>query len=266
MAVRKKAQDSYFKDVEKYYKAKSLYESKYEKEKNKIMSSKNYKSIEDKKEKLKKVKIPCTHCKRKVGMKFEITPSHFTAMCGDEAQPCEFRLNIKKYKVVTQYPLLEALKRDRDKNMMDIIKLKLDVLFNYSSESEISSKFSSVREDYMKNNKLYKNTVQAYKQITNRTDQQEELTTKKIELQNEISEMKAIFNKFQENGKQQFLNEYIDRYQRIIIPLVEKIRELSFSYQNIEFDVIDENFKLVQEPYTTHDLEIFIKRSTTTGK
>ena len=183
MAVRKKAQDSYFKDVEKYYKAKSLYESKYEKEKNKIMSSKNYKSIDDKREKLKKVKIPCTHCKRKVGMNFQITPTHFTGLCGDESQPCDFRLNIKKYKVVTQYPLLEALKRDRDKNMMDIIKLKLDVLFNYSSESEISSKFSLVRDEYMKNNKLYKNTVQTYKEITNRTEQQEELTTKKIELQ-----------------------------------------------------------------------------------
>ena len=54
------------------------------------------------------------------------------------------------------------------------------------------------------------------------------MTTKKIELQNEISEMKAIFNKFQENGKQQFLNEYIDRYKGIIIPLVEKMRGTFF--------------------------------------
>ena len=46
-------------------------------------------------------------------------------------------------------------------------------------------------------------------------EQQEELTTKKIELQNEIREMKEIFNKFQENGKQQFLNEYIDSLQII---------------------------------------------------
>lgn len=266
MAVRKKAQDSYFKDVEKYYKAKSLYESKYEKEKKKIMSSKNYKSIDDKREKLRKIKIPCTHCKRKVGMNFKITNTHFTAMCGDETDPCDFRLNLKKYKVVTQYPLVEALKRDRDKNMMEIIKLKLDVLFNYASESEISSKFSTVRDDYMKNNKLYKNTLDTYKQITNRTEQQEELNKKKVELQNEITEMKEIFKKFQENGKQQFLNEYIDRYQRIITPLTEKIRELSFSYQNIEYDIIDDKFKLVQDPYTIHDMEIFIKRNSATGK
>ena len=113
---------------------------------------------------------------------------------------------------------------------------------------------------------MYKNTLDTYKQITNRTEQQEELNKKKVELQNEITEMKEIFKKFQENGKQQFLNEYIDRYQRIITPLTEKIRELSFSYQNIEYDITDEKFKLVQEPYTIHDMEIFIKRNSTTGK
>ena len=67
--------------------------------------------------------------------------------------------------------------------------------------------------------------------------------------------MKEIFKNFKKNGKQQFLNEYIDRYQRIIAPLTEKIRELSFSYQNIEYDIIDDKFKLVQDHYTIHDMK-----------
>ena len=261
MAVRKKAQDSYFKDLEKYYKLKSEYELKYEKEKKKIIGNTNYKTIQDKREKLRKLKLPCSQCKRKVGMNFDTTPTHFTCSCGDETQPCDFRINIKKYKVVTQYPLLEALKKDCDKNMLDIIKLKLDVLFNFASESEISTKFTNVRDDYMKNNKLYKNTVNSYKEITNRQPYQEELNKKKVELQNELLEMKDILNRFNQDGKEQFLTEYIDRYQRIIIPIVEKIRELTYSYQNVEFDGNDEVFRLVQEPYTVHDLEIFIKRA-----
>tara|TARA_B100001059_G_C17839291_1_gene590793 strand:- start:11512 stop:12300 length:789 start_codon:yes stop_codon:yes gene_type:complete len=261
MAVRKKAQDSYFKDLEKYYKLKSDYELKYQKEKKKILGNTNYKTVQDKREKLQKLKLPCSQCKRKVGMNFETTPTHFTCGCGDETQPCEFRINLKKYKVVTQYPLLEALKKDCDKNMLDIIKLKLDVLFNFASESEISTKFATVRDDYMKNNKLYKNTVNSYKEVINREPYQEELNKKKIELQNELLEMKDILNRFNQDGKDQFLIEYIDRYQRIITPIIEKIRELSYSYQNVEFDGNDEVFRLIQEPYTVHDLEIFIKRT-----
>ena len=79
--------------------------------------------------------------------------------------------------------------------------------------------------------------------------------------EDELLEMKDILNRFKQDGKEQFLIEYIDRYQRIITPIIEKIRELSYSYQNVEFDGNDEVFRLIQEPYTVHDLEIFIKRT-----
>ena len=47
--------DSYFKDIEKFYKIKSDCEHKYKKEKDKIMSNTNYKTMEEKR-KLSKFK------------------------------------------------------------------------------------------------------------------------------------------------------------------------------------------------------------------
>ena len=65
MSTKKKNYDSYFKDIEKFYKIKSDYEHKYKKEKDKIMGNTNYKTMEEKREKLSKFKSKCVGCKKK---------------------------------------------------------------------------------------------------------------------------------------------------------------------------------------------------------
>ena len=52
-------------------------------------------------------------------------------------------------------------------------------------------KFSNVRDTYMKNNKLYRNTLQGYTSTRNREDKEEEISTKKIELNKNVSELKC---------------------------------------------------------------------------
>ena len=260
MSTKKKSYDNYFKDIEKYYKMKSTYEHKHKKEKDKIIANTNYPTMQEKREKLKTFKPKCNGCKKKVGMIFTNTPEILSIKCGDEENPCALQFNVKKLKVVPQYPLIGALKKEINQNVMDIIKLKLDVLFAFSSENEIGSSFSKVRDTYMKNNKLYRNTLQTYKNTINRSDKQEEIETKKIELHKYTSEVQDMIEKYKQTQRDEFIAEINEIYTKQIIPLVEKIRELTYSYQKIEFNSVDEVYKLIQEPYTIHDIETFIKK------
>lgn len=258
MSTKKKNYDSYFKDVEKFYKIKGDYENKYKKEKNKIMANTNYKTIEEKREKLKKFKSKCVGCKKKVNMIFQNTKEIMSVRCGDEENPCSLNFTVKKLKVVSQYPLIGALKKEIDKNVLDIIKLKLDVLFAFSSEQEIGTRFSEVRDNYMKSNKLYRNTLQNYKSTINREDKQEEITRKKIELNKYVAELKEMIERYKKSERDEFITEVNQIYMEKIIPLVDKIRELSSSYQKIEFN--NNHYNLIKNPYTIHDLETFIKQ------
>ena len=260
MSTKKKNYDSYFKDIEKFYKIKSDYEHKYKKEKDKIMGNTNYKTMEEKREKLSKFKSKCVGCKKKVNMIFQNTPDFFSITCGDQETPCAMNLKVKKLKVVPQYPLITTLKKEIDQNVLDIIKLKLDVLFAFSSESEIGVNFSNIRDTYMKNNKIYRNTLQTYTNTRNREDKQEEIQRKKIELNHNVSELKEMIEKYKQTQRDEFITEVNQIYIDKIIPLVEKIRELSSSFQKIEYSATEEAYKLIKEPYTIHDLETFIKR------
>ena len=119
MSTKKKNYDSYFKDIEKFYKIKSNYEIKYKKEKDKIMANSNYKTIEEKREKLGKFKAKCNGCKKKVNMIFQNTSDLFSIRCGDQENPCDLNFTVKKLKVVPQYPLIATLKKEIDKKRKD---------------------------------------------------------------------------------------------------------------------------------------------------
>ena len=131
-------------------------------------------------------------------------------------------------------------------------------MFAFSSEREIGTRFSEVRDNYMKSNKLYRNTLQNYKSTINREDKQEEITRKKIELNKYVAELKEMIERYKKSERDEFITEVNQIYMEKIIPLVDKIRELSSSYQKIEFN--NNHYNLIKNPYTIHDLETFIKQ------
>ena len=260
MSAQTRSEEIYFRDLEKYYKLRKEYEHKYTREKNKIMANSNYKSIEEKRAKIKQIKVQCPSCKRKVGMLFSNKNNNLQAMCGNRDDPCKLNFNLKRYRIVRHRNLIDALNKECNQNMVDIIKIKLDLLFNFKTQTDATNEFEKLRDAYAGNQKLLNNYKSSYQDIITKKEKQERIEQLTTGLQTHIYEIKNIMELFKKKPNNQLPNDAATIYHTKIIPTLSNLQKLLHSVQYIEYDSIENTHNLVQEAISIPELEIFIKQ------
>ena len=140
----------YINKLEEYYKLKS----KYDNDKNEILK-RIRKKVNNRELDLQKgneeyrnriSNITCYgKCKRKVGMFFGDdsigAKRKLTARCGDTSNPC-FNIEISKGSINTQQEFVDYWKNEAQKDKLNIVRIKLDVLFNYLTNEDIDKEFN----------------------------------------------------------------------------------------------------------------------------
>lgn len=118
----------YKKAIYNYFKLKKEYETELKKSRLNIIKKNDNKK---KKYLLESLKGKCVVCKRNVGTIFKKNNNNYIARCGDIKNPC--RLNIKIFNGTTYYFFddMHYFKEHVEKNIQNIIKQKMDVLFGY---------------------------------------------------------------------------------------------------------------------------------------
>ena len=143
----------YINKLEEYYKLKS----KYDNDKNEILK-RIRKKVNNRELDLQKgneeyrnriSNITCYgKCKRKVGMFFcddSIGAKRkLIARCGDTSNPC-FNIEISKCSIKTQQEFVDYWKNEAQKDKLNIVRIKLDVLFNYLTNEDIDKEFNELR-------------------------------------------------------------------------------------------------------------------------
>ena len=129
---------------EKYYELKAEYDESKKKNINQIMKTPRL----SRQERIKHVRqfVPkCVNCKRNGGTHFERKrDAVLVAYCGVATIPCDLKIEIRLGDNADQMETIQYFEDEAQKIKDDIVKLKLDTLFNYVAEDVSVERFTEL--------------------------------------------------------------------------------------------------------------------------
>jgi hypothetical protein len=266
---------SFDEALNNYYEFKTLYETSYDKEKRDIINNKKI-SWNEKRSRFQKLKPKCINCKRPVGTIFsrKFTDNvyggykNLLAVCGDKVNPCKLNINIKLDIVNSLENNIKELD-DRIKEDKDfIIQKKNELLFGYITTEKAINTFEQYKTEL---NETYDLRNFFLELLISKTDNED----KKRELKDLLTEYYVIIKNINKDiqdanidGNNQLIedtikNNYVDLLMskpgtsdtQPQIGKLEKIRNLKYMYNNVEYNEDTNNYHLVQKKNTIESLE-----------
>jgi len=253
----------YVDALNEYYGYKHNYDERYEEHKNAIKES-NSMTMQQKRAKIMQLKRnrKCVACGQSGGTHFTNEDGVLRAQCGNRSQPCSLHIEIVKGKFMSLEDLANASLRNADVLKDHIIKTKLDLLFNYTTEEEALRKFETDRAALDQALDLYGGFRQKYLDVVRNPERREEAEALTAEFYAAVQEFKEIvkMGAADSNTTESFVNDAVALYIGKIEPLNNKRMETKYAYSAMERDhsLGNDMFRLVQKPYTLEQLEFEI--------
>ena len=232
-----------------YFQMKNEYENKtYQMKKQVFNAAKTKKQA---KKQMAELKPKCINCNRPVGSIFTSEARTYVARCGDRAAPCnlDIRLFAGEYGSINSHlklftELVELYKED-------IIKQKLDTLFNYINKFESISLFKKHLEEYTESMTFLKELTEEYTKIYFNEDRKEKIN-KKMEQISKIRERIAdLFNKYKESDNREILKDTMTIYIQELKPEMENLQLLKYETMEMdEYELHQKNYRLEKLDYT----------------
>jgi len=251
--------EDYLNKFTQFMELKKKQEGKYIKSqkdlKNKIKKELDRKpSIIEKKENLEKFKksLKCSNCNKLGGVIFKdnkVGTEHiFEATCGNIGEPCNLSFKLQKPTTQNMPDMLEKLRIQINQHKSIITEYKLDLLFGLDDEEVILQEFQTNKENLQimldAANELheYFNTKNYSINISNDPEAPQYISKKKYfnDKQKELNELVSItkkdINLYKKSGEIQLLDDIMQRYKNVMIPLQNEI--FNNKYQVIYMDAI----------------------------
>lgn len=264
MSSVKDSEDTYNQALNSYYKLKGDYEKKYNTKKKTIINNSDL-TLKEKIKEINNIKKKCINCGRNGGSIFKYQDGNLIALCGDKNKPCNLNISIKKNKVLNIKSFLSDLEVEIEKMKLNIIKVKLDFLFNYNNQEMSLQLFQKYKEELQNLNSNYNDLFIKYMEIVNNEERKNKIN-ENILMQNElINKVKLLNKEFNKNGSAFLITEIVELYINELLKLNLVLINLKYEYNDVEvIDVSkDKNdiYKLFQEKNKIKDFEFTIEKS-----
>ena len=269
------ASEEYLNALDDYYSLKKKYLDSYKKKKENIIA-KNL-PLEQTKKQIKKIKRYCVNCGKEGGTLFRELGDRLSATCQHLSNPCNLNISLERGSVIDCDNYYEQIKNDLDIDKINIICVKLDLIFGLEKEELIVNLFKDYKNDFNENLKLLelwnnfvteKNSIEIEKiskneihdipspcdpnqpnkdkkpkqtRETQLIEKKTFLKLKNTQLENYIKTYKECIFQYKSTQKKSFFNDAIEFYINEIIPLIEDIRSVKYDVQTI--DKIEVNSK-----------------------
>lgn len=230
--------------LKKYFELKSNYEKEILKKKRDIF--KIYKNKKERMLRIHNLKPRCISCKRNVGTVFEKIGSVYKASCNDATDPCKLNIEINAgyhLNVINQIGNLKTSMSDAKDQMM---KYKMDSLFDYMSDDAITKLYEKLNEEFEINRYTFKELTDLYNEsyFNEKTEAIIENTNNDLFEYNE--ELQNYLKKFEVDKSRESLTEAMRIYINQVLPLHQKIYNLKYKV----IELIEENNKMDLEAKT----------------
>tara|TARA_Y100000768_G_scaffold277769_1_gene213160 strand:+ start:11305 stop:12069 length:765 start_codon:yes stop_codon:yes gene_type:complete len=246
--------DEVISQINDYYKLKQKYNNGIQKQKNKIMRNPEL-SLKDKREHIKLLKKVCINCKKPGGTIFSKEDNMLKAVCGNVDNPCKLNISI----FTGDYENIRVAKKIFIKEIENIktriIRIKLDLLFNYVDESTSIDLFEKAKQELELYSKPFSTINRQYYDVINNP----EVKNKIQELEKELfileEDIRMLHRKSQEGSLPTYNRDLIEMYINKILPLLQTIRETKYKICQVEDDDTLTTKILVQDVASISDLE-----------
>jgi hypothetical protein len=250
----------YVDALNEYYRYKHAYDERYEEQKHAVKESDTM-TMQQKRARIMQLKRnrKCVSCGQTGGTHFTNEDGVLRAQCGNRTQPCALRIEIVKGKFMSLETLATSSLNNADVLKDNVIKTKLDLLFNYITEEEALRQFETDRAALNQALELYGGFRQKYLDVVRNAERRQEVDALMSDFYQAVQEFKDILKRGSESGGQEaaFTKDAVALYISRIVPLNEQIMNAMYVYSAVERSGAD-MFRLVQKPYTLEQLEFEI--------
>ena len=219
--------------IEEFYKLKGQFEDKMIQVKSRIRKNKAYKTKNDKMREIQNYKYKCIKCGKEGKMNFEIGPNQLKVSCPVENNPCDLLINIRTDKVENYYNYYDKTKKLLENLKEEIIKKKLDLLYDLESEDVVLQEFERVKEDYGEQQKKLKGILESFEKMTKYPQKNNETNEVVMtDINAEVDRLTKILNanitEFNEKIKKEGPIGAMDYYITDILEQQNKIRQIKY--------------------------------------
>lgn len=212
--------------IEEYYIYKSRYETlRHEKIQNII--SDPFSSIAKKRRDARAVVTKCVNCRKSGGTKFWTENGHLRAICGNKTDPCNFNIDIFKGVGISSFEYMyNLLNEEVEADKREIIKLKMNTIFNYMEEKDTATKFKNVLKDYKTTEFVMNGYLENEKTRMLNPDVQSTITKKMLAVQMSLKESRELMEEYKKSGDRRIIQQAVEKHVNEITPDLKMIRDL----------------------------------------
>lgn len=215
---------------DKYYQLKADYEESIKTAIRKIKSTEKM----SKQERIKKARqyVPkCVSCDRNGGTHFDRSMDKvLTARCAVKSNPCELHIEIKLGDDMEPSETIAYFEQYIENIKHNIIRLKLDTLFNYVSENESVDKFTKLSGNL--NNPVLTKQLSEYKHFfenqMNNPETNQTIRTITERIYERLADVHRILNEYRQNSENKRLMKDIGRILAEIDIDAKTLRRLKY--------------------------------------
>ena len=253
-----------------YYSLKEKYNSALEKRRQRLMNDPviNWKSLsaQQKAKRLAIIKPACIVCKQEGGSIFTETDGKLKAICGNISQPCGFHIEVTRGKYISLETLMNESLEEVRATKDEIIRMKLDLLFQFINEDELVEQFDAVQHKLQEQLKMYAEFRTYYLSVTDNDDIQKDTDIHTRVISEKVAQIKEFMTEFRDSEwkNRSIIDDILVLYQQDIEPAFMKLRETKYVYSQVETAenadgalvqmYNDREFYLTQKKYSYHEL------------
>lgn len=253
-----------------YYSLKEKYNTALEKRRQRLMNDPmiNWKSLsaQQKAKRLALIKPACIVCKQDGGSIFTETDGKLKAICGNISQPCGFHIEVSRGKYISLETLMKESLEEVRATKDEIIRMKLDLLFQFISEDELLDQFDAVQHKLQEQMKMYSEFRTYYLSVTDNDDRRKDTEIYTRVISEKIALVKEYMTTFRDTEwkNRSIIDDILVLYQQDIEPAFMKLRETKYIYSQVETTensdgalvqmYNDGEFNLSQKKYSYNEL------------
>jgi len=240
--------------IKAYYKLKQKYEDKIQRQKMRVLRDPSM-TVKEKRGRVRLIKKQCISCKKEGGTIFSTSDRTLRAVCGNRDNPCDLNIEINRGEFADVRNVRKTFEEELEKGKVDIIRTKLDLLFNYADEATSLDKFNKLKEGISQYSKPIEILTDSYLSVVNNVKNHQNIQDLDAQLFTLTEELGSLVERFRTAPQPGLVSDMVELYITKISPLVSRRRELQYT----EVDVVrdsDDSLRLVEEPYTLENLLI----------
>ena len=211
--------------IDEYYALKNKYEIARKKEVHNIMTMPV--SIKNKKKMVRALAKKCAHCGKTGGTEFWRKNDILYAECAATPK-CDLKMKVNVGFYSNVRDLMQITHDDMQEKRANIIRMKLDTLFNYITETQSAKQFKQDLEMYQADEAMFNTYATFEENIVNDPVRERLIKKKTHEIYKILHDVRKMMEEYGKTGNAEMLHDAVEKQRSELHSEIEMLRKLKY--------------------------------------